>query len=351
MSRRTLTNNKISLLLLTMLVFCSINVTPRQRLDSSHHNRTLADAPTQVSASQISGNGLIAFSAAGQIYVMNADGSDVRRLTDDTPRVLNQYPVFSPDGSHIAFTRIDESSPGEHGLYIIGIDGGRLQRIASGFTPLGEPTWSPDGSRIAFIRGYDTTVGGYAVKSTCRPEIYAIDVVTSEEVSLTLGEGGTDPAWSPDGTRIAFSSFRDGNYEIYTMDSDGKNVQRLTYTDWAEAEPAWSPSGKQIAYVAHLLQEGLLCGFIPTGRPPTTEAEPSSIYVMEADGTNQTGLEVTSGGNEPTWSPDGAWLALVLSDKNGTQIYTTDAGGNTRLIQLTSDAEEKTSPSWSNASR
>lgn len=349
MNRRAVAKDINRALLLTMLLLCSTNVIPRQRLDSSHNNRTRAVTPTPVSASQVSRGGLIAFSAANQIYVMSADGSDVMRLTDGSPRVVNRYPTFSPDGMRVAFIRDDENGR-EHSLYVIGIDGSGLQHLANSFTPLGELAWSPDGSRIAFIRGDDTTIGGYAINLSCRPEIYAIDVATRKEVSLTRGAGGTDPSWSPDGTRITFSSFRDDNHEIYTMSSDGNDVQRLTYTEWAEAEPAWSPDGKQIAYAAHLIQQQVACGFMPTGRPANRDEEMSSIYVMDVDGMNQIRLELTGGGNEPAWSPDGTWLALVLGDKSGTQIYVTDVDG-TNLIQLTSDSEEKTSPSWSNTSR
>lgn len=349
MSRRTLTNNKISLLLLTVLLLCSINVTPRQRLDSRHHNRTLASAPTQAPALQISGNGLIAFSAADQIYVMNDDGSNIRRITEPVLRVYNDYPAFSPDGSRIAFITFDMNNL-QHTLYTADIDGSHLQTIISGPAFLAEPAWSPDGSKIAFARGHDNTLEGYAMKLTCRPEIYVVDVFSHKYTSLTLGEGGTDPAWSPDGTRIAFNSFRDGNNEIYTMSSDGGDVQRLTYTDWAEAEPAWSPDGKQIAYAAHLRQAEVGCGFIPMGRLPNTQGEPSYIYVIEADGTNQTKLEISASGNEPIWSPDGAWLAFVIKDKNGRQVYVTDASGS-GLTQLTSGGEEKSSLSWASVSR
>jgi Tol biopolymer transport system component len=348
MNMRTFADNKISLLLLIML-FCSTNVMPGQRLASSHNNRTPAIAPRLASATQVSNSGLIAFTGGNQIYVMNSDGSNVHRLTDGATRVTYHYPALSVDGTRVAYVRSDEITH-EHALYIVGVDGSGLQLLINGRAPLGELAWSPDGSRIAFIRGFDTTFEGYAFKYTCRPEIYVIDVLTRKYVSLTGGEGGTDPAWSPDGTRIAFNSFRDNNNEIYTMSSDGKDVQRLTYTEWAEAEPSWSPDGKQIAYASHLVSWDVGCGFIPMGRQLESEAEPSYIYIMDSDGKNQTKLEITGGGNEPTWSPDGAWLAFVLADKNGSQVYVTEANGS-GLTQLTSSADEKSSLSWSNASR
>lgn len=350
-NKRPLVIDKIRALLLAMLLLCGANVMSRGHIDSSHqNNRPSGGTPAIAPAGKVSSDGLIAFSANNQIYVMNADGSNLRRLTDGAPGDTNHYPAFSPDGSRLAFIRYESRGKG-YSLSVIGIDGSGLQQFVSSSGALGEPTWSPDGSRIAFIRGQDMTVEGAAYLASCGSQIYAVDVFTGIEINLTKGAGGTDPSWSPDGTRIAFSSHRDGNYEIYTMDSDGNDLQRLTYTDWAEAEPSWSPDGKQIAYAAHLFQSSLLCGFMPTGRPAGADEEMASIYVMTSDGANQTELELTSGGNEPTWSPDGTSLALVITNaKHDSQIYVIDADG-TNLKELTSDSTQKSSPSWSNASR
>ena len=343
--------DKIRVLLLAMLLICGANVMSRGRTDSCHKNgRASGGTLTSMPAAEVSSYGLIAFSANNQIYVMNADGSDLRLLTDGAPGVTNQYPAFSPDGSRLAFIRYESKGKG-YSLSVVGIDGSGLQSVLSSPGALGEPTWSPDGSRIAFIRGQDMTVEGAAYLATCGSEIYVVDVFTRKDTNLTRGAGGTDPSWSPDGTRIAFSSYRDGNYEIYTMDSYGNDIQRLTYTDWAEAEPAWSPDGKQIAYAAHLLQAVVACGFIPTGRPGNVGDEMSSIYVMEADGANQTKLEITGGGIEPAWSPDGTCLALIIYNAgDGSEVYATEANGKS-LVKLTSDSNYKSSPSWSNAGR
>jgi Tol biopolymer transport system component len=351
MNKKPLAIDKSSVLLLAMMLLCGANVMSRGHIDSSHKNsRASGVAPTSISAAEVSSHGLIAFSASNQIYVMNADGSNVRRLIDGAPGVSNHYPTFSPDGSRLAFIRYEPVSD-INSLCVIGVDGSGLQQLINSRGPLGEPAWSPDGSRIAFIRGEDTTLYDSAYLATCSPDIYAVDVFTRKDVNLTKGAGGTDPSWSPDGTRIVFSSYRDGNYEIYTMSSDGNDIQRLTYTDWAEAEPAWSPDGKQIAYAAHLLQAELGCGFIPTGRPPDTDEVISSIYLMTCDGLGQTMLESTRGGTEPAWSSDGTSLSLVISNStDGSQIYVTDVDG-TRPAKLTSDSTRKSSPSWSNISR
>jgi TolB protein len=348
MNRRIVVNIIRGLLLATLLL-CATNVTPRESAGRSlEKNRASGVAPALASSSaaQVFGGGLIAFSADdGQIYVMNADGSDARRLTDGSSGVVNRYPSFSPDGSRIAFIR-DVDRRNDHALCVVNVDGSGLQQISSSFVALGEPAWSPDASKIAFVRGYDTTAGGFANITGCGSEIYVIDLASGLETNLTQGAGGVDPAWSPDGTHIAFSSFRDDNYEIYTMASDGSDVRRLTYTGWAEAEPAWSPDGSRIAYTAHLAQSMLDCGFMSTGLSGISNEGQTSVYVMTTDGANQNKLALTNGGVEPTWSPDSARLALVINAKVGWQIYVTDLNG-TSLARLTWDSTQKSSPSWS----
>ncbi len=339
----------IKVLPLITLLLCVTNVIPRERVNNfDERNRVLGSLPASTlrPAAPLTGDGLIAFAADRQIYIMNADGSDVRLLTDGNPHAIYRYPAISPDGSRVAFTRDEDS---DHALYVMGIDGSNLRRLSSSFVGVSEPAWSPDGSKIAYVRGYDTTYGGHANITTCGSEIYVIDVFSHKQTNMTQGAGGTDPAWSPDGTRIAFSSFRGGNHEIYTMTSSGNEVKRLTDTGGAEADPAWSPDGTRIAYTAHLTEGMFYCGFMSTGRPGGSQFdERPSVYVMLADGSNQTQLEAASGGREPTWSPDGAWLALVVSVRGDLQIYVTDAGG-TSLTPLTSDWTKKSSPSWASA--
>lgn len=349
MNKRPLAIDKIGVLLLALLL-CGANVMSRGHINSSHKiNRLSGSTPAIATAPEVSSNGLIAFSAHYQLYIMNADGSDLRLLTNGASSVVNQDPAFSPDGSRLAFSRYEQGKG--HSISVINVDGSGLQHILNSPVSLGEPTWSPDGSKIAFIRGQDTTTQGAAYLASCGSQIYVVDVFTHKDTNLTKGLGGTDPSWSPDGTRIAFSSYRDRNYEIYTMDPNGNDVQRLTYTDWAEAEPAWSPDGKQIAYAAHLHQAIVACGFIPTGRPSNLGEEMSSIYVMESDGANQRNLDATAGGIDPAWSPDGTSLAFIVFDvPYGSQVFVTEVNGRS-LAKLTSDSNYKTSPSWSNVGR
>ena len=122
------------------------------------------------------------------------------------------------------------------------------------------------------------------------------------------------PAWSPDGTEIAFESRRDGFYEIYVMDADGSNQTRLTNNTVLDESPAWSPDGTKIAFVS------LTAPFF-------------DIHVMDADGANRTRLTndtVPFGSGAPAWSPDGTKIAFSSYRDDSVDIYVMDADGSNR---------------------
>ena len=173
------------------------------------------------------------------IMTMGSDGTDIRRLTPET--VSAYYPSWSPDGREIAFTgrRIDENDNSTH-IYLIEIDGSNLRRL-TGDTGDQAPDWSPDGKWIAF----DTTRDGNF-------EIYVMKADGSNQRRLTNHFNvDSRPSWSPDGKQIVFNSSRHvphkteeniagyRTYEIYVMDSDGSNVRRLTFNDTFDGHPDW----------------------------------------------------------------------------------------------------------------
>jgi len=145
--------------------------------------------------------------------------------------------------------------------------------------------WSPDGSRIAFVRlGPDNGYTGH---------IYAMNSTGGGESQLTHGQGESSPAWSPDGSKIAFAARNDdppgnglANYEIYVMSSDGTSLTRLTTDPAVDNSPAWSPDGSSIAFLSNRV------GLYSIG-----------VYSMNADGSGQTKLAGGSTFGGLDWQP------------------------------------------------
>jgi TolB protein len=167
---------------------------------------------------------LVAYDAAGDLVILNADGSGLKRLTDSGDAGGHLSPAWSPDGSEIAFAC---DCSGDSGVYVVDVAGGNQKKVAHGES--NNPRWSPDGSRIAY--------------NTQRGQIHVVDVTTGTDVQLTEEAENFDPAWSPDGQFIAFMSDRDGNLNLYVMTSQGQEERALTSTPVDESAPAWPPEG------------------------------------------------------------------------------------------------------------
>jgi TolB protein len=159
-----------------------------------------------------------------EIYIMNVDGSGVRRLTNHPAG--DSSPTWSPTGTQIAFV---SDRAGQPQVYIVGADGLNLRRLTSE-SYADRPTWSPAPfNEIAFTA---RTGPGYDIK------IY--DLASGATRQITFGEGSNEsPAYSPNGRHLAFMSTRSGRYQVFTIGRDGRGAKQVT-REGTNFTPAWS---------------------------------------------------------------------------------------------------------------
>jgi serine/threonine protein kinase len=260
-------------------------------------------------------------------------------MSASNPQTLAEATVLPApsSGGRLVFS---SNRDGDYDLYLIDSDGENLEQVTNAPGADFDPAWSPDGTQIAYVS-----------MATGNPEIMVIDI------SCLLSTGDCDksarqltaidsrevgPAWSPDGKQIAFASDRDGDYDIYTMTTDGQNLHQLTYNDKDDSSPSWSPDGTQIVYSVEndgLYVINVVTGDVPhplsasigTGLWPDWSPTGTSIAFTTADGqasgkyaifsfnltTNLlTQLTFDSIDDDPSWSPDGSRLAFA-SDPDG----------------------------------
>jgi hypothetical protein len=210
------------------------------------------------------------------------------------------HPAWSPDAQRLAFADGTD-------IYIVKSDGSDRLLVLDWSLDVEGIAWAPSGDRLAAALGV-------CDGDECRTDIHVIDLGPSGAegvVNITPDlYSDRNPAWSPDGDRIAFDTTRDSNQEVFTMDVDGGNLDRLTTHPAGDTDPNWSPSGDALAFTS-------------------TRDGTDAIYTMDADGTAQTRRTGLGAGPswQPAWSPDGT--RIVFSGVRG--------GTSPQLIVITAD--------------
>lgn len=166
-----------------------------------------------------------------RIYVMNADGADQRRISSGPGTDMGAK--FSPDGTRIAFAS-DRAGDG-YDMYVMGADGTGIKRLTTGVHNDFSRSWSPDSREIAF-NGNRQGLGQIFIVDRDGGNMRQVTDNPGSTPAFSPGglfpsfRGDVTPAWSPDGRKLVFSSDRNGHFEIYTINTDGTGLQRLTYT-------------------------------------------------------------------------------------------------------------------------
>lgn len=255
----------------------------------------------------------VAFSSSLYIYTMNENGSGRTQLTFGPTTYRETEPEFNRAGSRIVFQSNRTNNRNE--IYSMNPDGTGITQLTNIAGGNQQPSYSPDGSKIVFSSRRTRPSGS--------TDLYVMNADGSNQVGLGIATNtfaAENPTFNQDGTRIAYFAGRlngsTNTQDIYTINPDGTNETRLTTAVGVDNQPAFSPDGSKIAFVSF------------RGGDPDGE-----IYVMNADGTNQIRLtDDTREDRNPTFTPDGT--KITFNDRVDSQLSRINVDG-TGLVRLT----------------
>jgi len=233
----------------------------------------------------------------GQIYQKDQDGRNVKQLTNT--KSDNTNPRWSPDGIHIAFEYHDIPNNRNAQIYSMNVDGSGLVNISNNIFHNYSPEWSPDSKQIAFIAndGKNAKIG-------------LADLINKTNRILDVTTDANGLSWSNDGKHIAFETRIDIKHTIYTITSDGKEINQLSDNNVSDFQPEWSPIGSNILFWRDVDRN-------------------LDIYIMNMDGTNVRNLSQNAAQDAGgVWSTARLHVAFgTTRDRNHLTLYVMDSTG------------------------
>jgi TolB protein len=235
------------------------------------------------------------------------------RIADDVyEKLTGVRGVFS---TRIAYVKENRAGR-DYRLVVADADGEGEQVAARGREPIISPAWSPDGTKVAYVSFEDR-----------KPVIYMQDLTTGQRRVISNQKGSNSaPSWSPDGGKLAIALSKDGNYQVYSVNADGSGLRRLSNSNGIDTEPQFSADGQSIYFTSDR-----------SGGP--------QIYKMSAAGGNAS--RITFNGNyniSPRVSPDGKTLAWISQRDGGYSLYAKDLASGQELRLADSASEPSFSP-------
>ncbi len=260
-----------------------------------------------------------------RLFRMDADGRNARALIPDRSKPVAEHrnPSVSPDGRRVVFERIDSAGAS---LCVFDLGSADEPTVVADSAGASQPAWSPDGTRVA----YRHATGGI--------HVCAID--GTEHVRLSPASAQDRwPQWSPDGTRLAFSSIRDGRENLWVMDANGSNRTRVTNTDARDSRPSWSENGQALTFHSTSKDSG----------------KHDSILRIGVDGRGRSDVHGGSSLRDAYVDRNlASWGARVRKDSvilfqslrtGNAEIYRMNADGS-NVTQLTSDNAQDDMACW-----
>jgi Tol biopolymer transport system component len=280
-----------------------------------------------------------------RVVRISLDTRERQPLTTPPPDTQGDlYPSYSPDGSRLAFVRSGSGRLGDWDVWVLGRDEAAPRRVTrEGYDACRNPVWTSDGSEILFTTGWgDLSIQRVRVAGGEPQPVFGVGTafpsirshravyqrVTPPPQSIWRAPGRTNPlrtrepekliasnqtdgnpAYSPDGRKIAFHSDRSGVLNIWVCDSEGQSPVQVTSLDRRTGTPRWSPDGRRLLF-------------------DSIEAGDWNIYVVDADGGPPRRLTPEpSGENSGTWSRDGRWIYFSSNRSGSDQIWRMPSGG------------------------